>query len=71
MVVLLCELDLAQIETSDTTDGIVLVDDCWSFSLGFREDYINEICRGGNDLDLLEVVLRRRHGDVFLFARFL
>ena len=66
MVVLLSELDFAQIEASDATDGVVLVDDSWSFSLGFREDNIDKICGGGNDLDLLEVILRRRHGDVFL-----
>merc|ERR1712183_352915 len=72
MVVLLCELDLSKVESSNATDVVLFVDDGGRLSLGFGEDDIDEVLGGGNHLDLLEVILRRRHGGcVGVFARFL
>merc|ERR1712180_2962 len=67
MVVLLCELDLSEIEASYAGDVVLLVDDGGGLALGFGEDDIDEILGGGDHLDLLEVVLRRRHGECLMF----
>lgn len=57
MDILTAELDLSHVERSDSGDVITGMDDSWGLSLCFGKDDVDKVSGGGDDLDLLEVII--------------
>ena len=57
MDILTAELDLSHVERSDSGDVVAGMDDSGGLSLGFGKDDVDKVSSGGDDLDLLEVII--------------
>lgn len=53
---LAAEFYFFHVEGSDSVYGVAWVDFGWGLSLGFREDYVDDLVRGMDGLDVFEVV---------------
>ena len=56
--ILLGEFDLPHVKTADARNFVMFVDDCRGLPLGLGEDNVGEVGAGGDNTDLLEVVVR-------------
>ena len=56
--ILLGEFDLPHVKTADARNFVMLVDNCRGLPLGLGEDNVGEVGAGGDNTDLLEVVVR-------------
>lgn len=57
MDILTAELDLSHVEGSDSGNVVAWVDDSGGLSLSFGKDDVDKVSGGGDDLDLLEVII--------------
>lgn len=57
MDILTAELDLSHVERSDSGDVVAGMDDSGGLSLSFGKDDVDKVSGGGDDLDLLEVII--------------
>ena len=55
---MLGEFDLPHVKTADARNFVMFVDDGRSLPLGLGEDNVGEVGAGGDNTDLLEVVVR-------------